>query len=60
MIASDLQRASTSVSVLVISSWGHIPIEVSAVVSNAAGIISPVSGMAMRFVRMKYCGNVPK
>ena len=32
----------------------------NAVVVNAVGMIIPVNGIAMRFVRMKYWGNVPK
>ena len=60
MMPSASQRASVSISVPCISRRGHIPIVFSSRVNKAAGIISEVSGSAIRLVRMKYCGNVPK
>ena len=60
IMPSAPQSASVSASVPRISRSGHIPIVSSSKVSKAAGIISDVSGSAMRLVRMKYCGNVPK
>ena len=32
----------------------------NAVVANAVGMMIPVNGIAIMFVRMKYWGNVPK
>lgn len=60
MIESALQSAFISISVTCISRCGHIPNADNAVVVNAVGMMIPVNGIAMRFVRMKYWGNVPK
>jgi hypothetical protein len=32
----------------------------NAVAANAVGMMIPVNGIAIMFVRMKYWGNVPK
>ena len=54
------QSAVTIHSVALRSSCGCHPAAESVSVSNAAGMIVPVSGIAMRFVRMNCGGNVPK
>lgn len=56
--ASD--RAVTSASVALVSISGHHPTAVSRVTATAAGIMNPVNGRAIRLVRRKYIGNVPK
>ena len=49
--ASD--NAVTSISDALYSIGGHIPKASRQIVSNEDGIISPVSGSAIRFVMMK-------
>ena len=57
MILRASERAVTSHSVALSIIVGHHPMHDSARVSNAAGIIIEVSGMAIMFVRMKCMGN---
>ena len=51
------ERAVTSHSVALSSIMGCQPRHDDAMVSNAAGIIIEVSGMAIMLVRMKCMGN---
>lgn len=53
-------KAVTRVSVAAEMNSGHVLMPSRARVSRAAGIISPVSGTAIRFVIRKCSGNVPK
>lgn len=56
--ASD--RAVTSASAALESISGHMPIADRQSTARAIGIISPVRGIAIRFVRRKCVGKVPK
>ena len=56
--ASDSAVTSTSVALGTIS--GQIPHKSRPVVSSADGMIRPISGSAIRLVRRKWTGNVPK
>lgn len=60
MTSRAFERAVTSISEALSSISGQIPSEERNIAARAEGIISPVRGMAMRLVRRKCTGNVPK
>ena len=60
MISSDLISDVTRNSVACIRKTGQMPKLDMTIVRRADGIVSVVSGRAIRFVRRKYLGNVPK
>lgn len=60
MIPNAPISSPASHSVMRTSRSGHIPAMLSISVNAADGIRTPVNGSAIRFVRMKYVGNVLK
>ena len=60
MISRACERAVTSISQALRSISGQIPRADSNRTARAVGMISPVRGIAMRFVSRKWTGKVPK
>lgn len=60
MISRASDNAVTSISVALENISGYIPHVAIPIVISAEGMIRPIRGIDIRFVRIKLIGNVPK